>query len=684
MNKPLKTGLIIFGVFVAIFIAAAVILVATVDPNEYKTEISQAVKENTGRELVFEGDIGFNFFPWLGLEVGPVALGNAPGFSPNEMVRINRAEASIQIMPLLAGDVAIGVVALDGLTVNLAVNKKGISNWDDLTKTDSDEASEKKTEDATDGKGEGSKLESLSVESIEITNANVVYDDQKNGGKSSLNNLNLVIGEVGDKISTPFELTFELKSDEPKIDTRPKLSGIATFDQAAGTFQISKLVLDALGMNISGVFFAKTKDDTLSYSGDLKLAEFNPKKIMENLELKPLITADPKALTKTSANIKINGTSDVASLENLTVILDDTTITGTGSVKNFSKPAITVAVNIDDIDVDRYMAPKAETKKGEAKPAETSTTTSPAEEPDLSALKDLDLAAKLTIGKVKAINLHVSEILCQLRSKNGIVTVKPFSAKLYDGTLDGVSELNANTKLASWKENAELKGVQAGPLLKDLTGKDHILGTTVVKYNVNGAGLTPDNIKKTISGTASFAFTNGAINGVNVAKMLRDAWSKIKGKPVSPDEPAKTDFAELLGSAVIKKGHITNNDLLMKSPLLRVTGKGWADLPDNTVDYLATVTVVGTLKGQDGASMEDLKGLPLPIYAKGSLDAPNIGLDAKALAEALLKDTFKKGTKDLEKKLKEDILGGAKSSGTNTTTDEQKKPSGFLKGLIKK
>ena len=71
------------------------------------------------------------------------------------------------------------------------------------------------------------------------------------------------------------------------------------------------------------------------------------------------------------------------------------------------------------------------------------------------------------------------------------------------------------------------------------------------------------------------------------------------------------------------------------------------------MDYLATVTVVGTLQGQDGASMEDLKGLPLPLRVKGELDKPEIGLDPKALAEALLKNSFKKGTKDLEKKPQE-------------------------------
>ena len=683
MNKTLKTGLIIVGALAALFAAAAIILAVTFDPNDYKDEIAQAVKDATGRELVFEGDISLNFFPWLGLEVGPVALDNAKGFQPKEMVRVNKAMASIRVLPLLAGDVMVGEVVLDGFTLNLAVDKQGQSNWADLSGEEAKKAEPAASSGEKSGRTKGPGPETLSMEGVRITGAQVNYADAQTGQKASITDLNLTIGAVGDKLTTPFELTFGLKLND-KLQTKPKLTGFATFDQAQGTLELGDLALALLNMRWTGFFYAKSANDNLNYSGEFKLARMSPKELMTQLGATPPATADPKALTQAEANIKVNGTGNSVSLEDLTVKLDTTTLAGTGSVVNFAKPAITVQANVDDLDVDRYLPPKGEGGAAKGEPATKSEeATGPAEEPDLSALRDLDLSAKLTMGKVKAMNLRITDILLQARAKDGVLTVKPFEAKLYEGSLAGHSVLDATGKIAAWKEQAELKDVQAGPLLKDLTGKDHILGTAVAKYDVIGAGLTPENIKKTLTGTASFAFTNGAINGVNVAKMLRDAWARLKGKKVSGDEPEKTDFAELLGSAVMEKGHVTNNDLLMKSPLLRLTGKGWADLPKNSVDYLATVTVVGTLKGQDGASMEELTGVPVPIRVKGALDQPEIGLDPKALAEALFKGTFKQGTKDLEKNLKDSILGGSKSGGT---TDGEKKPNpgSLLKGLLKK
>lgn len=682
MNKPIKIILIVSGALLALFTAAVILLVTMVDPNAYKAEIADAVKEETGRELVFEGDIGFNFFPWLGLEVGPVALGNAPGFQPAEMVRINKAKANIQIMPLLSGKVAIGVVVLDGFNLNLAVNEQGVTNWDDLSKGDKEHADKPKEEKpATEDHGGGGKLGDLSVLGVEITNANVIYDDRKAGSRTSLTDLNLIIGEVGNKLPTPMELSFDLKLTEPKIETRPKLTGIVTFDKDAGSFQLIDLTLALLNMTITGDFFAMSTEDALNYSGELKLGEFSLKELMSQISMEPPVTTDPAALTKISSVIKINGTANKASLENLTIKLDDTTITGTGSVTNFAQPAIEVAVNVDDIDADRYMPPAKEgEQQQESKPAAKSDE--PAEEPDLSALKEQDVKAKLTVGKLKAMNLRVSDILCDLRIVDGIVTIKPFSAKLYDGSIVAHSILNANPKIATWTETAELKGVQVGPLLKDFMGKEQLVGATRAKYSLKGSGLTPDNIKKSITGTASFAFTDGAINGINIAKMLRDAFNKIKGKSATSEVAERTDFAELSGSTVIKKGHITNNDLLMKSPLLRVTGKGWANLPKDSLDYLATVTVVGTLKGQNGESMDELSGLPLPIYAKGTLQSPSVGLDVKAMTEALFKGTVGKATKNIESTIKDSILGGSGKSGSTSDTEEKKTPGSILKNLF--
>lgn len=104
MKTTFKILLTILTTLVALCLVAVLAITTVVDPNEYKGEIVQLVREKTGRELMFDGDIELSFLPYLGFSVGPVSLGNGLGFSDSEMVRLKRAEISLQLKPLFPGN----------------------------------------------------------------------------------------------------------------------------------------------------------------------------------------------------------------------------------------------------------------------------------------------------------------------------------------------------------------------------------------------------------------------------------------------------------------------------------------------------------------------------------------------------------------------------------------------------
>ena len=60
------------------------------------------------------------------------------------------------------------------------------------------------------------------------------------------------------------------------------------------------------------------------------------------------------------------------------------------------------------------------------------------------------------------------------------------------------------------------------------------------------------------------------------------------------------------GSVDLTNGVAVNKDLTMKSPLLRVIEDGKINIHQETIVYLLTANVVGTLKGQEGKSLEQL------------------------------------------------------------------------------
>ena len=84
-----------------IVVLASVAIYVFFDPNEYRDEISAAVKESTGRDLTIEGDLSLSLFPWLAIEVGRTELGNAEGFGDQPFLEFEAASLSIRLMPLI-------------------------------------------------------------------------------------------------------------------------------------------------------------------------------------------------------------------------------------------------------------------------------------------------------------------------------------------------------------------------------------------------------------------------------------------------------------------------------------------------------------------------------------------------------------------------------------------------------
>jgi AsmA protein len=183
-----------------------------------------------------------------------------------------------------------------------------------------------------------------------------------------------------------------------------------------------------------------------------------------------------------------------------------------------------------------------------------------------------------------------------------------------------------------------------------------IKGTGTVVANINGVGLQPEGIKKTLNGKVNLQFKDGAVKGINVAQVIRKARATHSGGSAPTDEPNETDFAELTGTANIKNGLVSNNDLSLKSPLLRVSGEGTADLPSEQLDYLVNASIVESSRGQGGQDLADLRGVTIPVRISGSFADPSISPDLTAVLEERAKEEVQKHL-DKEKGKVQEKLG---------------------------
>jgi AsmA protein len=167
--------------------------------------------------------------------------------------------------------------------------------------------------------------------------------------------------------------------------------------------------------------------------------------------------------------------------------------------------------------------------------------------------------------------------------------------------------------------------------LHDAAQIDTLEGKGTVSVDVTAQGATMAALKKALNGTAAINLNDGAVKGIDIAGTLRSAQTKLRelrGQQVQASNMAqKTDFSELKATFNLKNGVAHNNDLSMKSPLLRVGGEGEIDIGNDRLNYLLKATLVATSRGQGGKDVTDLRGLTVPVKLTGALGSPQYALD---------------------------------------------------------
>lgn len=702
--KPLvKYSAIAAAVAVLLIAAVAIVLYSVVDTEFIKKEAVKAAKEHTGRDLVFKGDVGLSVFPWLGVELGPVTLSNAPGFGDAPMAEINRTDIKVKVMPLFSGQVMVKSVIVDGLKLNLGRDEKGVTNFDDIVKR-AEPAGEAAPapapeQDATQPAGDAKSALALAVGGVNFTNAALTWDDRQAGKRYSVSELNLTTGALA--MGHPFDVAMSAKAEasDPKLSgsmdlkTRADLgkdfktpsfkglkltidadggmipgapveatiAGDIIIDLNASTVTVEGLALSAYDLTAKGGVKVAKFDTAPVVDATLAFDQFDPKKLMARLGLDPVRTTDPAALTKASVSLTARATQSSATVSSLKLNLDDTTLTGKAAVKNFERPAITFDLAANEIDVDRYLPPEDD-KAGAGDKADSDKTPAPAgdeESKDAKGglpkeeLRKLDVDGTVKLGKLKAYNVRATDMQVTVKAKDGVIRITPLSAGLYGGILKTMFTTDLRGDAAKTKLDLGIAKMALGGLLTDAMGEDKITGTTALNITLAAVGEEMKPILKTLTGTLSLGLKNGVFKGVQVIPeaVREQAAASDPQKRVEKVEKQQK-FKDISATFDIKNGLMTTKDTSLDAGALQGLGKGSIDLAKQMIDYKAVVDVTAMPK--------------IPFTIKGPLTDPSVSLDkaefVKGLAQGVVNIPVKvgKGVLDTGKGALEGIGQGLK------------------------
>ena len=89
----------------------------------------------------------------------------------------------------------------------------------------------------------------------------------------------------------------------------------------------------------------------------------------------------------------------------------------------------------------------------------------------------------------------------------------------------------AAARCPSTGANLTLDGVSALPLLKDALGFDWLEGRSTIALALAGQGVSERQMIETLNGKVDMATVNGAIDGIDVGKLLRNIERGRFGEP---------------------------------------------------------------------------------------------------------------------------------------------------------
>lgn len=706
----MKKLFIFIAIIIGVLISAVLALVLLVNPNQFKPLIVEQAKKQTGLDLVIEGNIGWSFFPSIGFELGRTELRNPQGFTTANLFKVEQVGIDISVMPLLDKQLEIGNISLNGAEFHLETLKDGRSNLDSLTQpaasqTTQASSDEKPSPNAQNSDNSASPAQewSINLAGISVENALLEIQDRKAGTHTKLYDVALNLSEFA--VDQWTSMTFAAKGKNNQQNFAA--TGRAEFKLAAGfkEYALKNIVLDtnfndpsnqidAAKVELATFEFDKANDLSFSVKGkaaDLALdaqgsAQLTVDKAISLVKVDKLtLDANLEGASLPQNPMKVGLSSDVSfdiTKGYLNVLLNKLTANalifdGDANVTLADIPKIRFNLHSPNIDLDEFLGsttaePAGKPVGGSTQPAASTTdkaaTATPEIEPDLSALKTLDVKGVVVIDKFKASNAHLQNVKTNFSVNRGIADLVSFTSDLYQGSIQATARLDATKTPATYSVKKNINGVKVLPLLKDVANSEMLEGTGNFDVDVKGQSLTPTGIKKNLVGTVKINFADGAVNGINIAHLIRSNYAKIKGKKVESDAVQKTDFSAMTATLTLNKGEVSTNNLAMQSPLLRIRGEGKANYLDETLDFLVSTSIVGSLEGQGGQDIDELRDVTIPINVSGKWADPKFKL--------VFDDVLKQ-------KAQKEIDRGLEKLGVEIKDEKTKKAvDSLLKGLF--
>lgn len=558
-----RAARIVLYVLIGLFALLAItifVITRLIDPNSFKPQITELAREQANIALDIQGDLGWTFWPSLGVSVGRTEA--RVGDDEDLFAAIDEARLGVAVWPLLFRRVEMDAITLDGLELNLIETEEG-GNWERIGGTETAPGDDV-TVTSPEQEEEAAALDiPVKIPLVSVSNSRLRYRNLVDGTDITVEHLNLRAQDV--QLDEPFPISASLRyqdQDDVRIDLQLETmlgldlnNNVYTLDplrldtaiggitanpiqiridnrvEAAldeGRISVRDLVLDAAGIRTRGELEITGLDDALTLRGQLDTEPFAANDALRAIGEAPIETSDANALRRIGFSATLSGPANSVMLDPLTITLDDSSITGKAGITNLDTLAMMFDLALDRINVDGYLPPSEDVAEDDS---ESAAARPLSEDPilPLEALRELTLTGKLAIGQMAMMGLDARDVEVEVSAADGLLRLRRAEGKTLEGGFRADASLDARTDNPVTTFNATVSTVQIHPILQALMGEDLFRGL----FDMNAEFRTTGNSEKAMfenaTGTMTLGLTDALVRGVNLHNTLTSGLNDMLG-----------------------------------------------------------------------------------------------------------------------------------------------------------
>lgn len=244
----------------------------------------------------------------------------------------------------------------------------------------------------------------------------------------------------------------------------------------------------------------------------------------------------------------------------------------------------------------------------------------------LPALATARLNGKLSLMQLRlAGGLRLASLKAPLALAKGSLALAGLQAELYTGKLDG--DLAVDAASGNFDFKGEFGEIALAPLAKDLQQRLPFSGDFGGSYAFTGQFKPGVALGESLQGAVRWKLQNGALQGFDLARSLRDFRGAIRAGKATARTPAASEVTPISSASsrfVFDHGKLVAESVAANNDWLSLNGSGSADLKAGEIDFALAANLLPKITTSAARDLADLRGKPLPIRLKGKPANPDV------------------------------------------------------------